>query len=115
VLMNYIFLKFFACHRKNSKVYSSIFISVALQPKSGLGSLTVQVFRWHTNRHIYQARLLWTSDQLVTDAENYITQIYETNTLDLSGIRIHDPSNQAAVEPRFIPHSYLNRPLQYLQ
>jgi hypothetical protein len=45
------------------------FFPVALQPKSGLDRLPVEVSRSHTIRHIYPVGLLRTSDELVTGDE----------------------------------------------
>ena len=49
------------------------FISVAQQPDSGPGNLTVEVSRSHRSRHTHPAGLLFTSDQLVAEAANFTT------------------------------------------
>jgi hypothetical protein len=48
-----------------------VFFSVAQEANSGLGHIVVEVSRSHTIRHTYLVGILWTSDQLVTDAATY--------------------------------------------
>ena len=49
------------------------YFSVAQQPNSGPGRLTVDVSRSHTIRHIHSLGLLRPSDQLVAEAATYTT------------------------------------------
>jgi hypothetical protein len=68
---------------------------MALQPKSGLGLLCIEVSKSHTIRHT--VGLLWTSDQPAADNTTY-KHNKQTNIHALSGIRTRDPSNQAAAD-----------------
>jgi hypothetical protein len=52
--------------------------------------------------HVHPAGFLWTSDQLVAEAHS-TQQTQEANIYALSGIRTHDPSNQAAAYALFCP------------
>jgi hypothetical protein len=75
---------------------------MALQPKSGLGLLYIEVSLSHRIRHT--VGLLWTSDQPVAEACTCTGQHnIQTNIQAPSGIRKHDSSNQAAEDLRLRP------------
>jgi len=68
-------------------------ICVALQPKSGLHGLIVEVSRSHTNRQAQNpAELLWISNQLVT--RQIPTPKQQTQEMNVGEIRTYDLSNQ---------------------
>jgi hypothetical protein len=82
------------------------FFPLALQPKSGLGHLTVEVSRSHTIRHTHPIGLLLTSDQLIAEVATYTTQ---NKHKERCGIRTRDTSNQKAADLRLRPHGHLDR------
>jgi hypothetical protein len=63
----------------------------------------------------HKVGLLWTSDQPIADASTYTGQhnieTHETNIHAPSGIRTHDPCNQAAADLRLRPRGYWDREL----
>jgi hypothetical protein len=81
-----------------------ILISVALQPKSGLGRLFVEVSRSYIDTHTHPVGLLWTSDQLFAEAATYTTNNkHKRRTSMLSaGFEPAIP----AVGRRLIPHGH---------
>jgi hypothetical protein len=88
-----------------------LFLLVALQPKSGVCRLIVEVSRSHVIGHMQPVGLLRTSDQLVAKAP--LPPQHTTNTRDehhaLSGIRTSSPSNQASVQLRLRPRDHRDR------
>jgi len=85
-----------------------IFISVALQPNSGLGSLVLDVAGSSAVRHTASSTLLKEWLDLGRGA-NYTKQTQETSIHICSGIRTRDPSNRAPADLRLRPHGYRNR------
>jgi len=81
---------------------STTIFAVALHPKSGICSLSDEVYRPH--RHTYPVGLSWMSDQLVAEtATNTIQQTQEINFHAFSEIQTRDPSNRAAADPCLAP------------
>ena len=81
----------------------SMFISVELQPNSGLDRLIVEDHTQldtctHTHTHTHPVGLPWTNNQLVAEADTYTTQNkFKTGTSMLSvGFEPGNPSSQAA-------------------
>jgi len=62
-----------------------------------------------SHRHTQPVGLLWTTDQLVAEDAAYTTRTQEMKFLTPGGIRILDPSKQAAAEQRLRPHYHRNR------
>jgi hypothetical protein len=79
-------------------------------PCKNLGRLT---YRGFVILLRHTAGLLWTSGQPVAKASTYTRQhniqTQETNIHALSGIRTHDPSNQAAADLRLRPRGHWDR------
>jgi hypothetical protein len=90
-------------------VFMNTFLPMALEPKSDRVLLCIEVsVITHTSHTVV---LLWTSDQPVADAQDNTTYKHETNIHALSGIRTHDPRNQAAADLRLRPRGYWDRRL----
>jgi hypothetical protein len=89
-----------------------IFLSVAQQPNSGLGRLSVDVSRSHTDTHTLGRTPLneWSARRRGRYLHN-TKQTQETNIHDFSGIRTRDPSNQAASDLRLRPQGHRDRRL----
>jgi hypothetical protein len=86
------------------------FFSVAVQPKSGLDRLTVEVSGTNTIRHTHLVELLRKINQLVAQAATYTA----TKKLALSGTRTLNPSNQATADFRFRRNGYWDRLNRYI-
>jgi len=72
----------------------------ARQPLIGQGFLIVEALRSHSDTP-HSVGLLWTSDQLVAEADTYTTHNKHkrgtsTNSIALGGTRNRHPSNQVA-------------------
>jgi len=93
------------CTKYFDNKISNITFAVALHPKSGIGPLSVEVYR--SRRHTYPVRMLWTSDQLVAQtATNTTQQTQEANFHALSEIQTRDPNNRAAADPCLTPRAH---------
>jgi len=107
----------FICSRQGSTTQTPLaqhkgqfFVSVAQQPKSGLGHLIVEVSRTH--RHKYT--LGWTplnerSARHQGHCVHNTQQTQETNIHAFSGIRTRNPSNREAADLCLTPHGYRDR------
>jgi hypothetical protein len=76
---------------------------MARQPLGGLGRLSSRGFTiTHFLDTPQSVGLLWTKDQPVAETSTW-QHSQETDIHALGGIRTHNPSKQAAVDPRFRP------------
>jgi len=78
--------------------------SFVQQPKSGLGSLIVEVYKSHT-------------DTLTREAATYTIQnkLNRRTSMPSSGFETPSLSNQAAADLRLRPHGQRDRPFTYLR
>jgi len=93
--------------------YVNFFFFLALQPKSDLGRLAVEV-AYHTQLN-KQTHTRWdSSERVISPSQRQLPTQHTTNTRDenhaLSGIRTRDHRNRAATDPRLSPqgqrHNY---------
>jgi len=101
-------------------LYLFIYLFIFMRPNGpnwGLGRLTVEVSRSHTDTHIHMrscARARSEASARVISSPQrplptQLTQTQETKTHDFSRIRSHDPWNPAASELYFRPHDHRSR------
>jgi hypothetical protein len=91
-----------------------LFMSVAQQPKWGLGRLTVVASRSHTLRNTQPVGLLW----MISPSQRLLHTQHTTQDTNIhapSGIWPRDHSNQAASDLRLRPHGHRDRPNFYLK
>jgi hypothetical protein len=114
--VNLIFLRhttmtFTMCAIKDILFFSS---PMARQPWGGLGLVIFRRFTITLIDTPHSVGLLWTSDQPVAETS---TWQHTTLTRDrhpcLGGIRTHNPSKRAAVDPRLRPHGHRDRQVFY--
>ena len=78
---------------------------MALRPNAGQDLLIQEVSV--SQRHTSFGRFLWTSDQLLAETSNW-QHTQHTNIHALGGIRIHNASRRAAVDPHLRPRGHWN-------
>jgi len=92
------------------------FFPVTLLPNAGHGLLHIEVSRSHTTtRHSrldFSGRVIRPSQRPLPDDTQYSTQ---TDVHAPRGIRTHNPSNRAAVDPRLRPRGHCDRLLSIVQ